>query len=75
MPFPGMRLVEQTEQKKTEMLRVSLKNTTDCNSQALLITRRPLFSRHCETLSLKTFQSFFQTIFAAFLTIVCKTHR
>ena len=41
MRFPGMRLVEQIEQKKTELLQVSLKNTTDCNSQAVLIIKAP----------------------------------
>ena len=40
MRFPGIRLVEQTEQKFRRFESV-LKKTSDCNSRALLLIKAP----------------------------------
>ena len=41
MRFPGIRLVEQTEQKFRRFESVLKKKTSDCNSRALLIMKVP----------------------------------
>ena len=41
MRFPGISLVEQTEQKFRRFESVFRKKTSDCNSQALLLMKAP----------------------------------
>ena len=41
MRFPGIRLVEQTEQKFRRFESVLKKKTSDCNSRGLLLIKTP----------------------------------